>query len=81
MTLPINELLEHALVGYAARRAEIEQRINDIRLRLRGTLDADLPRHRRVLSPEGRARIIAATKRRWAKARRAKGAGSMGTRA
>ena len=64
MTLPINELLEHALAGYAARRAEIEQRINDIRLRLRGALDAELPRRRRVLSPEGRARIIAATKRR-----------------
>jgi hypothetical protein len=34
--------------------------------------DAEPPRNRRVLSPEGRARIIAATKRRWAKARRAK---------
>jgi hypothetical protein len=72
MTIATKELLEHALVGYEARRAEVEQKIAEIRLRLRGNQAAEAPRRRRVLSPEGRARIIAATKRRWAKARRFK---------
>ena len=72
MTIPTNELLEHALAGCEARRAEIDRKINDIRLRIGGNADAEPPRPRRVLSPEGRARIIAATKRRWAKARRMK---------
>jgi hypothetical protein len=72
MTIPTNELLEHALVGYEARRADIERRIDDIQIRLRGNQDVAPPRKRRVLSPEGRARIIAATKRRWARVRRLK---------
>ena len=74
MTIPQKELLEYALIGFEARRAEIKQKIADIRGRLGGSQDAVPPRKRRILSPEGRARIIAATKRRWAKARRAKGA-------
>jgi hypothetical protein len=60
------------LIGFEAQRAEIEQKIADSRLRLGGSQAAAPRRPRRVLSPEGRARIIAATKRRWAKARRAK---------
>jgi hypothetical protein len=72
MTIATKVLLEHALDGFATRRAEVEQRINEIRLRLRGSQAAVPPPKRRVLSPEGRARIIAATKRRWAKARRLK---------
>ena len=72
MTISQKELLEYALVGFEARRAEIKHKIADIRLRLGGSRDVVPAPKRRVLSPEGRARIIAATKRRWAKARRAK---------
>jgi hypothetical protein len=57
---------------YEARRADLEQRINDIRLRLRGKQGAKPPRQRRGLSSEGRARIVAARRRRWAKERRMK---------
>jgi hypothetical protein len=70
MTIPKNELLEHALIGFEAQRAEIDRKIADIQLQLRGNESADAPRPKRVLSPEGRARIIAATKKRWARLRR-----------
>ena len=72
MTIATKELLEHALMGYEALRAEIERKMNDILLRLHGDQGAAPPQKRRVLSPEGRARIIAATKRRWALVRRMK---------
>jgi hypothetical protein len=79
MTIPRSELLQHALIGLEAQRAELERRMADIRLRLTGGAPAapEAPkishrRRRRKMSPEGRAAIIAATKLRWAKWRRAK---------
>jgi hypothetical protein len=78
--IPETELLEHALIGYQKRRDEIEA----ARLQLAARIDdlkesADFaPRPRRRLSPEGRGRIIAATKRRWAKLRRMKRAKGRG---
>ena len=83
LTIERSELLQHALIGFEAQRAEVERRMADLRLRLNGAGQAaqEAPRptrrrRRRKISPEGRARIIAGTKLRWAKwrkAQRAKG--------
>jgi hypothetical protein len=67
-----NDLLEHAFIGYEAQRAELARRMRDIQRLIGDNHEGDPPRPMRVLSPEGRARIIAATKRRWARARRLK---------
>ena len=79
MTKSRTELLQHALLGFEARRQEIDRQIKELRQRLDGPPEAPQPkpgrRRRRHLSPEGRANIIAATKRRWAKVRREKRAG------
>jgi hypothetical protein len=74
------ELLKHALIGYQRRRDEIEAARLQLAARINGLKEpvSDAPRPRRRLSPEGRARIIAATKRRWAKARRMKRATGRG---
>lgn len=71
MAITETELLEHALVGFEARRAEIEERIEEVRGALNGAV-AEKPRPKRVMSPEARARIIAAQKKRWAAYRRSK---------
>lgn len=72
MNITQTELLQHALVGYQAQREEIQRRMEDIQRRLNGGAVPVDERPKRHLSAEGRAAIIAATKRRWAKARREK---------
>jgi hypothetical protein len=71
MTITQTELLQHALIGYQAQADEIQRRMEDVRGRLNGAAPAE-ERPKRHLSAKGRAAIIAATKRRWAKVRREK---------
>ena len=79
MTIEETELLQHALIGFEAKRADVERRMAEIRLQLSGGAAANQAapkakrRRRRKMSPEGRARIIAATKLRWEKWRKARG--------
>ncbi len=75
--------LEAALVGYQQHLHQIEQKMADLRRMLgngAGTAVAPAPkRGRRAgsgkqkhrMSPEGRARIAAAQRARWAKAKKA----------
>lgn len=67
------DLLQAALVGYESQRRDIEQRIADIRRQLgSGRASSSFPVKRdRTISPEGRARIAAAQKKRWAAAKMA----------
>jgi hypothetical protein len=80
MTIQQTELLQYALIGFEAQRADVERRMAEIRLQLNGPAEKDQAapkakrRRRRKMSPEGRARIIAATKLRWEKWRKARGA-------
>jgi len=68
------DLLQAALAGYESQRREIEERIADIRRQLgNGRASSTLPSKRgrtRTMSPEGRARIVAAQKKRWAAAKK-----------
>jgi hypothetical protein len=78
------DILAAALAGLEAQRTRLEGQIAEVRALMGrrgpgrppaaklGAL-AEMParrRKRRKLSPEGRARIIAATKKRWAAIRR-----------
>jgi len=77
LTIPEVELLQYALIGYEARRAEIEAAMRTIRDRIEPSAKHRAPakeaaRRRRRLSPEGRAAIIAGVKKRWAKVRQLK---------
>ena len=73
-------ILEAALVGYQARRETIDQKIAEVRSRLRmdgGGGDVPTPfakprRKRRKMSAEARKRISEATKKRWAAYRKTK---------
>jgi hypothetical protein len=77
---PDKELLVAALAGYQLKLTEIEARMADLRNRIAGVSGGAAPKKpasapkKRRLSPEGRARIIAATKKRWAAVRAAKAA-------
>ena len=73
-------ILQAALLGYQQQLEEINAKIADLRRRLGGRGPAaaasSAPRatqkkHR--ISPEGRARIAAAQRRRWAAAKKAAG--------
>lgn len=72
MTITQTELLQHALIGYQAQVDEIQRRMEDARRRLNGAASPAEERPKRHLSAKGRAAIIAATKKRWAKVRREK---------
>ena len=78
LTIPEEELLRYALIGYQARRAEIDAAMLDIRSRMEPAASNHQAKSRRAapgrrhLSPEGRAAIIAGAKKRWAKIRRLK---------
>ena len=78
---PDTDLLAAALVGYQRRLTEIDVRMADLRQRIAAHSPAPSvkptaapAKKKRRLSPEGRARIIAATKKRWAAVRKAKAA-------
>lgn len=66
------ETLMMALRGYELEKAKIEGKIADLRARLgtgpRIVQPATRKRHR--ISPEGRARIAAAQRKRWAAAKK-----------
>ena len=73
------DLLIAALAGYQLKLTEIEARMADLRMQIAGggavkAPAAAKPVKKRRLSAEGRARIIAATKKRWAAVRAAKAA-------
>ena len=84
LTIPEEELLQYALIGYQQRRDEVDAAMRDIR----GRIDLAATDHhvtsrsaalrRRQLSPEGRAAIVAGVKRRWARLRREKRAKERG---
>ena len=68
-----NEVLEAAIVGFEEQKRQIDARIAEVRALLAARTEpaAKLPIPTpRKLSAEGRQRIIAATKRRWAVARK-----------
>lgn len=82
------DILVAALIGYQARLRDINTRISELRGKLGksavgagevGKPPAAAPK--RVLSAEGRARIIAATKKRWEEARKAKSAAEAAAKA
>jgi hypothetical protein len=72
------EFLAAALAGYQCKLEEIQARMAEIKAQLSGASSpakaAGPAKKKRRLSPEGRARIIAATKKRWAAVRKAKAA-------
>jgi hypothetical protein len=66
------EILQYALVGYNARREDIEKRIADVQRRLNGAAAVqEQPKPKRRLSAKGRAAIAKATKERWRRVRAA----------
>jgi hypothetical protein len=74
------ELLQAALAGYQQQLTEIQDKIAELRKRIGGKAAATaassgVPKPSR-LSPEARARIAAAQRRRWAKTKAAAKAGS-----
>jgi hypothetical protein len=81
MAYPDTELLTAALRGFQHQASEIQSRIDDITRRLGGNRLAASsvssqgaqrrPQRTHRISPEGRARIAAAQKRRWAQAKAA----------
>lgn len=82
MTDERRDLLQHALIGYQAQYEEIERKIADVRRRLgrraipvaNGSKAPAPPkpaRKKNRISKAGRARIAAATRERWRKARAA----------
>ena len=68
--IPLGELLQAALAGYGRQRAVLEERIAEIRQELAsrgehpGEARQGIPR--RGMSAEGRARVAAAQRKRWA---------------
>ena len=73
------DILEAALIGYQHQLELLNAKIADIKKRLgvngagRSAATAS-PAKKHQISPEGRARIAAAQKKRWAAAKRAKAA-------
>jgi hypothetical protein len=70
-------ILQAALLGYQQQLEEINAKIADLRRRLgsRGTTPTPgvaprAPQKKHRISPEGRARIAAAQRRRWADAKK-----------
>jgi len=77
------DFLSAALVGYQRRLEEIDARMADLRKRIGAGAPAaaistagPVPKKRRF-SPKGRARIIAAVRKRWAAVRKAKAEAAM----
>lgn len=78
------ELLTAALVGYEAQSAELKAKIAEIREQLESPIEVMAKQRRKIhaiakkgkrkggMSAEGRARIAAASKKRWAAFRKAK---------
>lgn len=86
MRIANEELLQMALAGYGLKLAEIDRQIEGIQTMLAngvglfpvmpgGQMAAVRVERKRRISPEGKARIAAATRRRWAAWRKAKKAG------
>lgn len=65
------EILEHALIGYQARRAEVQRRIDDLERRINGggEVTHEPAKAKGRLSAKGRAAISRAAKERWRRAR------------
>lgn len=63
--------LEMALLGYGIEKEKIESKIQELQARLKGSRTPAVSRVKRAatvkreLSPEARARIAAAQKKRW----------------
>ena len=68
------EVLRAALIGYWAQIQSIAEKIQEIEamLKPRRARSVAKPKAKRKLSPEGRAKLVAAQKKRWAKFRKAK---------
>lgn len=73
MALNDRDLKEATLVGLRQLRSDIEVKILELERELRGARRAGGPT-RRSLSPEARERIAAGQRKRWAAAKKAKGA-------
>jgi hypothetical protein len=74
------EILGAALIGYQERLRQIEARMAELHRRVNGKtamprqVAAEPTPKKRTFSPEGRAHIVAAQKKRWAAVRKAKAA-------
>jgi hypothetical protein len=73
-------MLQAALLGYQQQLEEINAKIADLRRRLgtrsnsaSGSAPARPPQKKHRISAEGRARIAAAQRRRWATAKKSSG--------
>jgi len=80
------DMLTHALLGYEHKKAEIDQKIREIRSLIGGakptpqagtstneshaSVEKATNSRKRVLSPEARKRIAVAQKKRWAEHRK-----------
>lgn len=70
-----NATLQAALVGYQRQLDEIESKMSELRRRLGHAPAATTPKGRKHrMSAEGRARIAAAQRARWAKFKKKKAA-------
>jgi hypothetical protein len=69
-------ILQAAMLGYQQQLDEINKKIADLRRRLgprsstMGAVVQRAPQKKHRISPEGRARIAAAQRRRWAAAKK-----------
>ena len=66
-----DSILSAALVGYQAQLEEVNREIEALRARLGGARKSvdwreEKPRRKHIISAEGRARIAAAQRKRWA---------------
>ena len=72
------DILAAALVGLEAQRNRIAAQLAELRERLRPAKAArrpaahEAPKRKRTMSAEGRKRIVAAAKKRWAQFRKAR---------
>jgi hypothetical protein len=73
-TIPANELLAAALIGYQAKLRAINEKIQELRIEIGGTgkvvvisdSATPVPTANRTMSAAGKARVAAAQRRRWA---------------
>jgi hypothetical protein len=75
-TIPENELLTAALIGYQAGLRMIDEKIQELRREIRGSgkvaVVSDGATPKRQMSAAAKARVVAAQKKRWAAFRKQK---------
>jgi hypothetical protein len=73
MSTTDHDFLQAALAGYLHHLSEINQKIAELRARIGNRADGTTaPARRRTMSKDGRRKIAAAQKKRWAAVKQAK---------